>query len=118
MIDSIHSFLQKIKEHKHVLQLIKETDPIMICFISSQENVSLVLKNGEVSMLHDTEEVFNKYQIYGELAAIEQLLTGKERLRVLIQKGRLKFSAPFRLVLMLESLFYLTKVDEKRIKII
>jgi hypothetical protein len=86
----------------------------MISFISNNETISLFLKNGEITMLHDSEEVFNKYEIYGEFSAIEQLLTGKERLRNLVKREKLSIAAPFRRILMLESLFYLTKGIEKR----
>lgn len=109
MIDCIRCFLRKTKEHRHVLQLIKETDSIMISFISNNESITLSLKNGEITLLHDSEEMFNRYEIYGDFSAIEQLLTGKERLRNLVKREKLSIVAPFRRILMLESLFYLTK---------
>lgn len=115
MIDCIRCFLHKTKEHGHVLQLIKETDSIMISFIANNETISLSIKKGEITLLQDSEEVFNKYEIYGDFAAIEQLLTGKDRLRNLVKREKLTIAAPFRRILMLESLFYLIKGTENRL---
>ncbi|MDQ0198887.1 hypothetical protein [Neobacillus ginsengisoli] len=118
MIETIQTFLQTIKERKHVLQLIQSTDKLMIHFISGPKTVPIALINGEFSWLHDTGEKFLACEIEGEGSAIQQLLEGKEKLRFLVKIGRLKVKAPFRTILMLESIFYLTKVGNELDQII
>jgi hypothetical protein len=46
------------------------------------------------------------------------LLEGKEKLRNLLKKEQLKVIAPFRAVLLIESIFYLTKPEEQLTKFI
>jgi hypothetical protein len=118
MIDTIQTFLQTIKERKHVLQLIQSTDKLMIHFVCGPETVPIALINGEFSWLHDIGEKFLSCEIGGDAAAIKQLLGGKEKLRFLVKNGQLKVTAPFRTILMLESIFYLTKVGEELDQII
>ena len=59
-----------------------------------------------------------KAEIYGEQEAMQEIISGKEKLRTFMKKGKVQVSAPFRTILLLESLFYLTKMDCTYAKII
>lgn len=113
MIEMIQSFLQTIKERNDVRQLIKHTDRLMIRFICGQKTIPIALINGEFSWLHDAEEKFHSCEINGDVTTMKRLLEGKEKLRFLIMNGQLKVTASFRTILMLESIFYLTKAREE-----
>jgi hypothetical protein len=107
MDETVQSFLQIIRERSHVLQLLKHTE-LLIILISGGKRIQIAIKDGDIYLEHDPDETVPTYEINGE---IKQLLEGKETLRYLVQKGKLKISAPFRTILLLESIFYLTKAS-------
>jgi hypothetical protein len=106
MDETVQSFLQTIKERPHVLQLINHTD-LLLTLVSGNRRVALSVKNGMIYLPQDTDAALANCEISGD---IPQLLEGKETLRNLVRKGKIQIVAPFRTVLLLESLFYLTKV--------
>ena len=114
MEKTIKSFLQTINERSHVLQLIKNTE-LLVTFVSMEKSIPIAIKNGKIFLSKDTDSTLINYEISGD---IEQLLEGEETLRYLVRKGRLKISAPFRTILLLESMFYLAKANQNLKKII
>jgi len=108
MLEAIEAFLMTVKAQKHVLPLINQAN-IRITLQFGNEAIQLVVKNGEIFLIHDSVEQSPKYEIRGSLAAMKQLLTGKEKLRRMERRGELTVNAPLRMALLLESLFYLTK---------
>jgi hypothetical protein len=111
MDETVHFFLQMIKERSHVLQLINNIE-LLVNLVSGEKRVLIAIKNGEVYLLHDTELIQTNYEISGD---IKKLLEGKETLRSLVRKGQLKISAPFRTILLLESIFYLTRAQDHQL---
>ncbi|WP_312468931.1 SCP2 sterol-binding domain-containing protein [Neobacillus sp.] len=111
MIETVKTFLENIKEQGHVQQLLFQGD-LRVTLNCQQQAVHLVIKNGGIFILQGSEESQTKYEISGNLTAMEQLLAGKERLRVLEKNGQLKVSAPLRVKLLLESIFFLTKTEK------
>ena len=99
MNEVFQAFLSRVKERDHLLQLIQKTE-YSITFRNESEEISLAFINGEVCL----ERMHRDYEISGN---IETLLTGTEPLRVLLRKGKIQLTAPFRIILMAESLFYL-----------
>jgi hypothetical protein len=93
------AFLSRVKERDHLFQLIKQNE-FSLTFRNELEEISLAFKNGDVFL----QRLQPDYEISGD---IETLLTGKESLRVLLRKEQIKLTAPFRIILMLESLCYL-----------
>ncbi|MDR6999554.1 hypothetical protein [Neobacillus niacini] len=118
MMEMIQSFLTKVKECNHVRSLLNKEDCLLVHFICGQQNIEVILKNGECTLLHDPSESFIKCEIYGDEETVEQLLSGERKLRFLMQNGRLQVMASFRTLLLLEALFYLTKIDTKSLNII
>lgn len=108
MMEEVQNFLMTIKERTHVLQLIQNTE-LLVTIACLQQKINLIIKNGEILFLQDADVVLPTCEISGELGSLKELLDGKETLRFLVRKGHLKVSAPFRTVLLLESVFYLTK---------
>lgn len=113
MVDMIQTFLYTINERKHVLELLQKNERLLIEFKSGGKTAKMALANGEYPQFHDMDHSFLYCGITGELSAIKLLLEGKAKLRILASQGQLNVSAPFRTVLLLESLFYLTKADRK-----
>jgi hypothetical protein len=118
MIEMIQPFLTKVKERDHLRSLLNNADSLMVRFICGQQNIDIFIKNGECTLLHDSSEIFSKCEISGDKETVKQLLSGEGKLRLLMQNGRLQVMATFRTLLLLESLFYLTKIDTKSLKII
>jgi hypothetical protein len=110
MIETVKTFLENIKEQKHVQLLLVQGD-FRVTLNCQQQTVHLVIKNGGIFILQGSVESSTKYEISGDLTAMKQLLKGKERLRVLEKNGQLKVSAPLRVKLLLESIFYLSKTQ-------
>jgi hypothetical protein len=118
MKDMIQIFLSSIKERGHVLKLIEKLDGLKIKLVCEGKEDLLVFHRGEVSLLVDTNENAFTYVISGQRESIYCLLEGKEKLRNLLKKEQLKVIAPFRAVLLIESIFYLTKPEEQLTKFI
>ena len=109
MDERVKCFLETIKERRHVLQLINHTE-LLLTLVSGKKRVSIAINNGDIYLPDDTAAVLANYEISGEIA---ELLEGKETLRSLVRKGKIHVLAPFRMILLLESLFYLTKANGK-----
>lgn len=108
-------FIETFAQQGHVFSLIKNAD-IKVKFCCDQESAVIEIKNGKMSLLNNQDQIW--YEIKGEPDAMKQLFEGTERLRVLEHKGRLTVSAPLRAILLLESIFFLTKSKGNFAKVI
>ncbi|WP_066065802.1 hypothetical protein [Neobacillus soli] len=111
MIEAMKTFQMAIKEQEHVLPLISQAD-LQVAFHCDQQAIQLLIKNSEILIEQAAEEQQTKHQISGNESAMRQLIEGRERLRVLQQRGLLRVSAPLRTQLLLESIFFLTKARD------
>lgn len=118
MEEMIQLFLSAIKKRSHVLKLIENLEGLRIRLVCENTNELLVFHRGEVFLLVENDESAISYEISGQQDSIYSLLEGKEKLRFLINSRQLKVKAPFRTVLLIESIFYLTKPEEQYNKII
>jgi hypothetical protein len=109
MEEMIQVFLSTIRKQSHVLKLIENLDVLKIKLISDHAEEILVFHRGEVFVLVDNDESTEAYVISGQRNSIDTLLSGKEKLRNLIHYKKLNVTAPFRTILLIESIFYLTK---------
>jgi hypothetical protein len=116
MIDTVQAFIQSINERKHVLTLIEDT-VLAIEFVVNDEIISLFLKKGEVCISDEPCSPSIKFRIHGEKESLKALISGREKFRTLLMNGDLQCSAPFRTILLLESFFYLGKIEKKMAKI-
>ncbi|MBT2738145.1 SCP2 sterol-binding domain-containing protein [Bacillus sp. ISL-7] len=116
MIEMLKNFQLAIKQQRHVLPLLEHID-LRVNLVCEQKAIQIIIKNGEIFILHDSEVTRTISEIRGDLKAMKQLLEGKERLRALEHNGQLRISAPIRSTLLLESVFYLTKARENLPKI-
>jgi hypothetical protein len=110
MKEAVESFLTGIKEKEHLLQLI-DKNRFSLTFKQGQENISLAFKDGEIHL----DFLLPNYELSGD---ISRLLEGEKTLRALIRSGNISINAPFRVLLMLESFFYLGKESQNLQKII
>jgi hypothetical protein len=117
MIEMLKNFQLAIKQQRHVLPLLEHID-LRVNLVCEQKTIQIIIKNGEIFILHDSEQSQTISEIRGDLNVIKELLEGKERLRVLERNGQVRISAPIRTTLLLESIFYLTKAQENFSKII
>ncbi|WML45913.1 hypothetical protein [Neobacillus sp. PS3-40] len=113
MMESVQNFIMTIKERNHVLQLINTIDFLSVRLVSGNMSLLLAITNGELLMIEDEDEEINTCKISGEIETIKTLLKGNEKLRILLNRGLLKIYAPFRTILLLESIFYLTKAEKR-----
>ncbi|MFJ5713789.1 SCP2 sterol-binding domain-containing protein [Neobacillus sp. NPDC093127] len=111
MMNVVEAFLAKIKDQGHVLPLFLHAD-LQINLRCVGQTIQLIIKNGSIMILQNSEAQQSKYEISGSQNAMNQLLKGTQRLRVLEQQGQLKVSAPLRTTLLLESIFFLTKAKD------
>jgi hypothetical protein len=117
MMKAVENFLVKIQEQEHVFPLIQNAD-LHVNLRSEGQLVQLVIKNGAIFILQNPDVQQLKYEISGNEDIMKQLFEGTERLRILEQNGQLKVNAPLRIILLLESLFYLTQAQEDFRKIV
>lgn len=110
MMKAVHALMNSTTERKHVLLLIENT-VLRIEFKTRDTSIFLFLKNGEVLLTDQVSDDTKTCTIHGEAAKLKDLIAGKEKLRALMMKGDLQCSAPFRTILMLESFFYLNKIN-------
>lgn len=118
MEEMIQIFISVIKKRGHVLKLIEKLDGLKIKLVCDGQENLLVFHEGEVTLFFDYNSRAVTYEISGQCESIYGLLEGKEKLRILINNGQLKVRAPFRTILLLESIFYLTKPEERYKKFI
>ncbi|MED3563765.1 hypothetical protein [Bacillus xiapuensis] len=118
MMEMIQTFMTKVKERDHLRSLLNNADSLMVRFICGQQNIDIFLKNGECTLLYNPSGNFKQCEIYGDIETIKQLLTGEGKLRSLMKNGRLQVMASFRTLLLLEALFYLSKIEKKSYQII
>jgi hypothetical protein len=109
MEEMIQVFLSAIRKQSHVLKLIENLDVLKIKLNSDNAEEILVFHRGEVFVLVDNDESTEAYVISGQRDSIYSLLSGKEKLRNLIHYKKLNITAPFRTILLIESIFYLTR---------
>jgi hypothetical protein len=113
MEEMIQVFLSAIKKRDHVLKLIENLDGLKIKLVCENAEGLLVFHRGEVFSLVDKDDRAVTYVIEGQRNSIYILLEGNQKLRTLIQNKKLRLTAPFRTILLIESIFYLTKPEEK-----
>lgn len=113
MEEMIQVFLAAIKKHGHVLKMIEKSDGLTIKLVCEGQEDFLVFHRGEVILLVDCKDRAVTCEISGQRDSIYSLLEGKEKFRGLINNGQLQVKAPFRTILLIESIFYLTKSEER-----
>lgn len=113
MDENLEIFISTIKKRGHVLKLIEKLDGLKLKLVCEAKEDYLVFHRGDVFFLVDHEEKAGTYEISGQRDSFDRLLEGKEKLRNLINNGQLKVKAPFRTILLIESIFYLTKPEEQ-----
>lgn len=119
MMKAINTFLLAVKEREHIQPLIQYADLRVNLLCYQHQPIQLVIKNGEILILHDSENADQlKNEISGSSEAMKWLLQGKERLRKMERQGELKVTASLRTALLLESIFYLTKAQNDFAKIV
>jgi hypothetical protein len=118
MIEAVQGFMEAVRERSHVRKLIENVDMLNIRIITDNKNSVLAIRHSEVLLLDDHWEKNVTCTICGREESINILLNGREKLRNLIRNGQLEVIASFRSLLLMESMFYLTKRDERVVKII
>jgi hypothetical protein len=113
MEEMIQVFLSGIKRQCHVLKLIENLDGLKIKLICENAETILVFHRGEVFKLVENDESSESYVIRGQRDSVYNLIRGNEKLRTLIHNKKLSLSAPFRTILLIESVFYLTKPEKQ-----
>jgi SCP-2 sterol transfer family len=108
MIESIKTFVEAFQAQSHLLPLIQGVD-LKVQLNGWERSFLLHIKNGTITLVHSSDQV--DCEIGGDQIALNQLLEGKERMRILERNGQLKVSAPLRTMLLLESIFVLTKTE-------
>ena len=117
MIEIVNHFIEALKNQEYLHAIIQQAD-FRINLAADGQVIQLVFYHGEITVEQEISDSLTRFEISGSQTAIAQLLKGKERLRLLERNGCLKIVAPLRMVLLLESIFYLTRPDHYLEKII
>ncbi|MDQ1000962.1 hypothetical protein QFZ28_001362 [Neobacillus niacini] len=112
MEEMIRIFLSAIRKRSHVLKLIETSEYLKIKLECEDQEGFLVFHRGEVFSLVDNNDSTVTCEINGQRDSVNSLLEGNGKLRILINQGQLKVKAPFRTILLIESIFYLTKPED------
>ncbi|WP_160722445.1 hypothetical protein [Bacillus sp. USDA818B3_A] len=108
-------FINRFNLQGHTLGLIKRAD-LRVKISCDSGTFILEIKNSQIVLKNHHQQ--NCYQIAGDYHTLKQLFEGTERLRILERKGQLTIEAPLRTILLLESIFFLTKAHENLAKVI
>jgi len=109
MVDQIQKFISVLEERSHILKLVENVDGIAVKLVCEDDNRFISFIRGEVLCQDDPERLEVLCEIRGPSESMKQLISGKEKLRNLVTNGCLSVSGPFRMILLIESIFYLTK---------
>jgi hypothetical protein len=116
MEKSVQAFLLKVNKQKHVLQLLQKIENLTIRLVAEHSSTAFVITNTGIYILQNVTEAVDTCEVYGKIKDLQDLLSGMEKLRELVKHGKIRISASFRTVLLLESLFYLTKPEIPLVK--
>src|SRR4051794_6820920 len=116
MMELANAFIANFTVQGHVLPLIQHVE-VRVTVQCEQETIHLEIKNGAIKILQVNAQP-SKYRISGKPNAIKQLFEGTAKLRMLERRGDLKVAATLRTILLLESIFFLTKGQENFAKVI
>ncbi|XJZ26833.1 hypothetical protein ACF5W4_16075 [Bacillota bacterium Lsc_1132] len=108
MMDTVQAFIKEIKEKAHVQPLLSKAD-LSIEFITEMDRISMSFHDGNVLINSDRKSQY--CEMIGKETGMIALMEGKEKLRSLAEKKALSIKAPFRTILLLESIFYLAKKE-------
>lgn len=87
---------------------------MVVCLESGRENMTITFKDGEVFLTKLMPQTENLVKIQCGKEVVTDLLAGKRKMRELVRNGQLKINASFRITLLLESVFYLSKEEYHR----
>ncbi|MDP4163901.1 MAG: hypothetical protein Q8898_12425 [Bacillota bacterium] len=113
MEEIVRAFNETVKGKKHLIELFRDSPEISILY--KIENEVYVI---ELDHIYANEITAEKFIIIGKFDAFQELLTGNNKLRNLVDQGRLEIKASFRNLLKLESIFFLTSIEIKRTQFI
>ncbi len=113
MKDTVQLFIDEIKNKPHVQPLITKAN-LSIELITEVERVSMGFFDGAVCMNPNDRVLYKNWQMTGREEGMVALLAGQEKLRSLAEKKVLTIKAPFRTILLLESIFYLAKAEQEQ----
>lgn len=108
MQDYIEKFSKSLRSKKHLLQLVQTKD-LGIIFDTGEDRAFLHFKDGEIVDKESNNSRKELVQLRCSREALNDLLDGTCKLRDLSKMNEIKVKASFRNVLLVESLFYLSK---------
>lgn len=112
MIDLVEKFIETTQQQVHMQPLLAKAD-LSVDFITGCEKISIGIQNGTVFLNNGIVKTANTYQVIGKAEELRELLEGDERLRRLADQSKLSIQAPFRTLLLLEGIFYLSKIPKQ-----
>ncbi|MDG5788928.1 hypothetical protein QA612_15840 [Evansella sp. AB-P1] len=107
MYQLLSASVERIKNSTHINEILEKTE-LVVCFFC--ENEKWLVRFGNQTI--EIESVFDHVGdviIEGDLEAIRLLLKGEDFLLSMKNRGELEVNGGLRELLLLESLFYLTK---------
>lgn len=118
MRDAVKAFLTTIKEREHLLKLMENLEMLVIKLVYEQNTIEMAFHRGAAIFLEENKQKAFSCEISGDAESIKRLIQGEKKLRYFIRSGQLKVTGSFRTILLLESIFYLTKPDGQQRKLI
>jgi hypothetical protein len=118
MRDAVKTFLTAMKEREHLLTLIENLEMLVIKLVYEQNIIEMAFHHGEAILLDEKKERSISCEISGEAESIKSLIKGERKLRFLMLSGQLNVIGSFRTILLLETIFYLTKPEGQQMKLI
>lgn len=118
MREVFENFLKTIKKREHIKKLTERLERLTIKFVFDLTPIEITFHLGEATLQDENSEKAICCEISGQPDSIIKLIFGEEQLRYLMMSGELKVKASFRTILLLESIFYLTKPEQQQRKLI
>ncbi|MEH7344143.1 hypothetical protein V7122_09735 [Bacillus sp. JJ1532] len=102
------SFIEEVKSKSHLQKLLADSS-LLICIKAGDIEVPLKFLDGHISIYPDIQKQQFDAIISGSKESIHAILTGSEKLREAIRWKKVSVDSTFRKILLLESLFFLSK---------
>lgn len=103
----LSSVLEKIRDSAQLTKIIDNSD-LTVCFMVEDERWFIFFQEGHVHMEYQAD-TDGDVVIEGNMEAIRLLLNGDDFLLSMIKRGELQADGSLKNLLLLESIFYLSK---------
>ncbi|WP_349408402.1 hypothetical protein [Pseudalkalibacillus sp. SCS-8] len=108
----IDLFSSRFEKQSHLSPFFRIQDYV-VALTTDEETIAIRLRRRSCQVIDERADVFGAVEIFGCTESFESLILGRSKMSDLILQGKLKVNASYRLILKLESIFYLSSQQSR-----